>query len=150
MLCFQQQDDLTDVENADRISNLSDELSEITSAQLLVNSVTRYQEPLVQQQVRDELIKIHGPMTLYSDWVGEADLAVANSTRNLISLLAGRDYPDERDGLLSGTKTLTATGGLVAEITFTDALTSQHQVTTFLSYARNLQVSPDGNFLVTY
>ena len=146
MVIYQQPGEDTTLTLPNRTINASDELSAITQANIRVNGLNRYQEPLDQVDMYREVIRNHSTAE-FSDFYN-TDLATLTTTSNYVVMLIGRDYPSP--ALISGINSAQATGSIVVEVTFTNALTSTHNARSFLSYARNLTCKPNGAVSVTF
>jgi hypothetical protein len=146
MVFFQKPGDDSNPKIPNRIINMSNELSSISQANIRVNGVNRYTEPLDQLDMAQEVIRLH-PSAEFSDFYN-TDLATSVSTANYVVMLIGRDYPDP--ALLSGVNSAQATGSIVTEVTFTDPLTTATSARSFISYSKNLTIASNGNAIITF
>lgn len=146
MIIFQRPIDDNNPKIANRVISCSSELSAVVASNCRVNGINRYMEPLDAVDLQQEVVRLH-PSAEFSDFYNTT-LALQTTTRNYILFLVGRDYPNP--SLLSGINSAKATGGIVAEVQFTNALISAHSARSFLAYSRNLTIAPNGNSVVTF
>jgi len=155
MAVIQRPGDLLDLKLAARKFLGSVELLIPTSTQIRVNSVQVFQEPLANNgsDLQREMNKLH-PESRSSSFIMSGSFAAVNGapdSRNLIyGLKVGRDYEGDSGGLLSGYRTDAATGSIVVEFQFSGAIATQSVLNAFVSYARYVQVAPNGAISVRY
>jgi hypothetical protein len=155
MAVIQRPEDLIDLAIPNRKFLGSPELGIPTRTQVLVNSVQVYQEPLNNNgsDLQRELNKIH-PESRTSTFVMSGSYAgvngAANSQNLIYALKVGSDYEADSGGLLSGFATSGATGGIVVEFTWQNAVVTQSVLNAWVTYARYFQVAPNGAISVRY
>jgi len=155
MAVIQRPEDLLDLAIPNRKFLGTPELGIPTRTQVLVNSVQVYQEPLNNNgsDLQRELNKIH-PESRTSTFVMSGSYAAVNgaaNSQNLIyALKVGSDYEADSGGLLSGFATSSATGGIVVEFTWENAVVTQSVLNAWVTYARYFQVAPNGAISVRY
>jgi hypothetical protein len=74
----------------------------------------------------------------------------ADSSHLIYGLKVGRDYEGDSGGLLSGYRTDAAVGSIVVEFQFSNAITTASVFNAFVTYARYVQVAPNGAVTVKY
>ena len=73
-----------------------------------------------------------------------------NSSNLTYALKVGRDYEGDSGGLLSGYRTDAAVGSIVVEFQFSNAIITASVFNAFVTYARYVQVAPNGAITVKY
>jgi len=155
MAVIQRPADLISLTNGNRKFLGSNELGIPNSTQVRVNSIQVFQEPLQGNgsDLQRELNKIH-PESRTSSFVMNGFYAAVNGavdSRNLIyGLKVGRDYEADSGGLLSGYPTMAASGSILVEFQFSNAIITQSVLNAWVTYARYFQVSPNGAINVKY
>ena len=80
-----------------------------------------------------------------------ANVNGAGTSTNLIyGLKVGRDYEGDSGGLLSGYRTDAAVGSIVVEFQFSNPIVTASVLNAFVTYARYVQVAPNGAVTVKY
>ena len=74
----------------------------------------------------------------------------ADSSPLFYALKVGRDYEGDSGGLLSGYRTDAAVGSIVVEFQFSNPITTASVFNAFVTYARYVQVAPNGAITVKY
>ena len=155
MAVIQRPGDLIDLAQNFRKFIGSSELGIPTSTQVRVNSVQVFQEALGNNgsDLQREMNKIH-PESRTSSFIMSPYYAgvngVANSGNLIYALKVGRDYEGDSGGLLSGYRTDAAVGSIVVEFQFSNAITTASVFNAFVTYARYVQVAPNGAITVKY
>jgi len=155
MAVIQRPGDLTMLARRNKKFLASTELGIPTSTQVRVNSIQVFQEPLGNNgsDLQRELNKIH-PESRTSSFIMNplfANVNGAGTSTNLIyGLKVGRDYEGDSGGLLSGYRTDAAVGSIVVEFQFSNPIVTASVLNAFVTYARYVQVAPNGAVTVKY
>ena len=148
MLRIQRQADLTNMQLPLRAFQSSPELSTVTSWQVLFNSNTVFQEPLVGEDLLRELTLTH-PEARASDVINSDSFLGVNSTSSasnliLVTRLAPM-YPGDTGSLVSGVASASAVGSTIINFTLAANLTSTSIVNCWLTYLRHISIGPSRN-----
>jgi hypothetical protein len=155
MAVIQRPGDLIDLSVLNRKFLGSPELGIPTSTQVRVNSIQVFQEPLGNNgsDLQRELNKIH-PESRTSSFIMNSGYACVNgdatSEHLIYGLKVGRDYEGDSGGLLSGYRTDAAVGSIVVEFQFSKPIETASVFNAFVTYARYIQVVPNGAISVKY